>query len=148
MIGIMVVTLLMPNVVLASYDDNEPREPFTEEERESGFYHENGYAISSQRNRPAINPDFAPDYSCLFDVYQLKCIPGSEQECPRPQFGQNDDETCFPYEYITEGCPKGYHSAEYDETGQCYPDTEGCIWDNYVMREREDGSMTCEVNRN
>jgi hypothetical protein len=34
--------------------------------------------------------------SHLFDVFQLKCIPGSTQECPEPQFGRNDDETCFP----------------------------------------------------
>ena len=54
------------------------------------------YAISSHSARPPINPDFNPDESCLFDVYQLKCIPGAEQECPRPQFGNNDDSTCFP----------------------------------------------------
>jgi hypothetical protein len=33
-------------------------------------------------NRPAINEEFDPDYSCLFDTFQLKCIPGSNQECP------------------------------------------------------------------
>jgi hypothetical protein len=42
---------------------------------------ENCYVLSKQ-NRPAINPDFDPDRSCLFDVFQLKCIPGSEQDCP------------------------------------------------------------------
>lgn len=51
---------------------------------------------TSQRQRPAINPDFNPDYSCLFDVFQLKCIPGSEQECPKPRFSAGDPEMCFP----------------------------------------------------
>jgi hypothetical protein len=36
----------------------------------------------SKSNRPAKNPDFDPDQSCLFDVLQDKCISGSEQECP------------------------------------------------------------------
>lgn len=41
------------------------------------------YDISnmSKQNRPPINEYFAPDESCDFDAYQLKCIPGSEQEC-------------------------------------------------------------------
>jgi hypothetical protein len=71
--------------------------PFTEEERESGFYNENGY-VKGQNNRPQINLEFAPDESCLFDVFQLKCIPGSQQECPEG-FGNNDPETCFSHEY-------------------------------------------------
>ena len=25
-------------------------------------------------------------------------------------------------------CPKDNHSVEGDETGQCYPDSEGCRW--------------------
>jgi hypothetical protein len=75
----------------------------------------------------------------------LKCIPGSEQVCPEG-FGTNDDETCFSYEYW-EGCPKGYHDREYDETGQCYPNKDGCEWDSYIMLEREDGSVSCEVDR-
>jgi hypothetical protein len=89
----------------------------------------------------------------LFDVYQEQCIPGSEQECHRPPFGNNEDSTCFPNTLIDGEwqweCPEGYHSAEYDETGQCYPNSEGCIWDNYVMRELKDGTgMTCVVDRN
>lgn len=80
-IGIIATALLMPNITNAFAGDNEPRDPFTEKERESGFYHENGY-LKSQRNRPTINPDFDLDYSCLFDVYQVQCTPGSAQECP------------------------------------------------------------------
>ena len=49
-------------------------------------------------DRPAINPDFSPDESCLFDVYQLRCIPGAEQECPEG-LGTNEDYTCFSHEY-------------------------------------------------
>ena len=46
-----------------------PSRDLTEVERESGFYNEEGYELS-QSERPAINPDFDPDESCLFDVYQ------------------------------------------------------------------------------
>ena len=75
----------------------------------------------------------------------MKCVPGSQQECPEG-FGGVDTENCLPRH---KGCPEGYHSAEYDETGQCYPDSEGCIWDNYVMRESKDGTgMNCVVDRN
>lgn len=80
-IGILIATLLTPTISgIASGRD------LTDNERESGFYGEMGYVL--QTSRPAINPDFAPDRSCLFDVYQLHCIPGSEQECPSPQFGK------------------------------------------------------------
>jgi hypothetical protein len=68
------------------------------------------------------NPFFAPDYTCLFDAYQLHCIPGENQECPEG-FGANEDETCFPSH---DDCPVGYHGIDEDETGQCYPDTEPC----------------------
>ncbi|MGC2307222.1 MAG: hypothetical protein WA461_02370 [Nitrososphaeraceae archaeon] len=70
-----------------------------------------------------VNPYFAPDESCMFDTYQLQCIPGEDQECPKG-YGQNEDGTCFLIH--KDGCPEGYHSAEDDETGQCYPDTEPC----------------------
>jgi hypothetical protein len=149
MIGIIATALLMPDVTNAFASDNEPRHLFTEEERESGFYNENGY-VKGQSNRPPINPEFDPDYDCLFDVFQLKCIPGSTQECPEPQFGRNDDETCFPKTLVNGEweceCPEGYHSREDDETGQCYPDSEGCEWDGYAMIEREDGEgNTCRT---
>ena len=71
---------------------------------------------ASKSDRPAINEDFDPDESCHFDVYQLKCIPCANQECPEG-FGNNDDSTCFP----STDCPKDYHWTEDDETGQCYP---------------------------
>ena len=69
------------------------------------------------------NPFFAPDASCMFDAYQLHCIPGDHQECPEG-FASNEDSTCFVSK--KNGCPDGYHSADDDETGQCYPDTEPC----------------------
>ena len=50
----------------------------------------------NQDQRPAINPDFAPDESCLFDAYQLKCVPGAEQDCHEVGFWNYDDSTCFP----------------------------------------------------
>jgi hypothetical protein len=75
------------------------------------------------------NPFFAPDGSCLFDVYQLHCIPGDHQECPEG-FGNNKDGTYFPMTMVNgtweRECPPEYHSEQDDETGQCYPDTEPC----------------------
>ena len=117
----------MPNVVFASA--NNPQQDFTEEEREGGFYSEDGYLLL-QDNRPAINPDFAPDYSCLFDTYQAKCIPGSEQECPEGLGGNNDDETCVPEH---DQCPEGYNTEDDDETGQCQPNEECESYDDYVL---------------
>jgi hypothetical protein len=69
------------------------------------------------------NPYFAPDGSCVFDTFQLHCIPGENQECPKG-FGNNEDDTCFRLH--RSGCPEGYHGEDGDETGQCYPDTEPC----------------------
>jgi hypothetical protein len=90
-----------------------------------------------KRDRLAINPDFAPDESCLFDVFQDKCVPGSQQECPEG-FGTNEDYNCIPL--INDGqwgCPDdGYHSVDNDETGQCYPNSgdSGCK-DAYLLSE-------------
>jgi hypothetical protein len=79
-IGAIIATLLTSSVNSAVVATTTGRD-LTEDERKSGFYSEKGYELP-QRDRPAINPDFSPDESCLFDVFQLKCIPGSDQECP------------------------------------------------------------------
>jgi hypothetical protein len=93
-----------------------------------------------QRNREAINPDFSPDQSCLFDTYQDKCVPGSQQKCPEG-FGNNEDYTCVP---LHERCPEGYHSEDDDETGQCYPNSEGCSTDEYLLTDDTvDGRDVC-----
>jgi hypothetical protein len=108
-IGIMITALMVTNVANASYAITNS---------------------TSNIDRPLYrqiqdlieNPFFGPDYSCLFDVYQLHCIPGKSQECPEG-FGTNEDYTCFP---LRDECPEGYHTDHEDETGQCYPDTEPC----------------------
>jgi hypothetical protein len=83
-----------------------------------------GVPLSSQIKKLIENPFFAPDGSCLFDAYQLHCIPGDHQDCKDIEgFGQNEDGTCFK---SRNECPEGYYSADEDETGQCYPDTEPC----------------------
>ena len=88
------------------------------------------------------NPFFAPDASCMFDAYQLHCIPGDHQECPE-NFGQNEDGTCFVSKE-GKGCPDGYHGAEDDETGQCYPDTEPC-WPGQLRNQSDpDDPSGCE----
>jgi hypothetical protein len=127
-IGAIIATLLGPNLSLDVVFASSERD-LVEEERESGFYYENGY-VKGQSDRPPINPDFDPDYDCLFDTFLLKCVPGSEQKCPEPQFTRNDDETCFPMTLVNGGweweCPEDYHAVDDDETGQCYPNSEGC----------------------
>lgn len=95
----------------------------SESESESGFFTERGFVVQPQSGRPAVNQDFNPDRDCMFDAFQLKCIPGADQECP-DGFGNNDDSTCFFLH--TQGCPEGYHSTDNDETGQCYSNKEGC----------------------
>jgi hypothetical protein len=40
-----------------------------------------GVRLSSQIKKLIENPFFAPDGSCLFDAYQLHCIPGDHQDC-------------------------------------------------------------------
>lgn len=136
-IGVIIATFLAPSV---NSDIATIARDLTENERESGFYNENGYAISSQSARLPINPDFSPDESCLFDAYQLKCIPGSEQVCPA-DFGSNEDATCFPLIDNGEwGCPDGYHTRDDDESGQCYSNELGCEWPGYVfLKGGEDG---------
>ena len=67
-----------------------------------------------------------PDQSCLFDVYQIKCLPHPlADNCPE-DFGANEDGYCFPMKMGEWRCPEGYHSREDDETGQCYPNSERC----------------------
>lgn len=47
----------------------------------------------------------------------------------------NEDDYCFPLH--REGCPEGYHSTDDDETGQCYPDDEGCnAWIEFDGKNR------------
>jgi hypothetical protein len=83
----------------------------------------------------------------MFDAYQLKCIPGAEQDCHEAGFGNNDDSTCFPYEVIIGGCSDGYHSTDDDETGQCYPNEEGCLNDYILLTDRPDkGDRCAEMN--
>jgi hypothetical protein len=66
---------------------------------ETGFYNEEGY-VKYYRDRPAINPEFDLDRSCLFDAFQLRCIPGSEQDCDLEYFGRNEDTTCWAKTFI------------------------------------------------
>jgi hypothetical protein len=114
--------------------------PFTAIGSNSKFFDEDGNVLYKD-DRPAINEDFAPDDSCLFDVFQLKCIPGSTQKCPRPQFGNNEDNTCWPKNFINgewiRNCPKDYHTTDGDETGQCYPNTSGCYEASLVSEHRK-----------
>jgi hypothetical protein len=81
-------------------------------------------AASLSEDRPAINPDFAPDEDCLYDSSLSKCTPIEIRKGHVIQI-------------MIENMTKQ----------ECYPNDEGCEWPNYIMLEREDGSMTCEVDR-
>ena len=146
----MIATLLASNMTVASIDSTG--RVLSEEENESEFYWLDG-SVKSKISRPAINPDFAPDESCLFDTFQLKCIPGSEQLCPRPQFGNGEPHTCWAKTFINgewvRHCPDGYHTTDGDETGQCYPNSNDCsdanvtingILLNFVLRTGDDSA--------
>jgi hypothetical protein len=111
------------------------------------------FSSSIKANRPAINPDFAPDESCLFDVFQLKRVPGSQQECPEG-FGHADPDNCYPQfgPGGTWACPEGSHGVEDDETSQCYPDGVPCP-DDMIMTEDDDRGcveyrISCDANPN
>lgn len=137
--GTILVMLLIPTTTYV-YAGQEETQVYVmdEEERESGFYNENGHPKLA--DRPAINPDFAPDKSCSFDVYQLQCIPGLEQSCSDVEgFERNEDGQCHP----TGDCPEDYHYAFEDESGQYYPNDEGCIDEGFVLTEREEGGDIC-----
>ena len=86
------------------------------------------------------NPYFAPDASCDFDAYQLHCIPGEDQDCYDIEgFNQNEDGTC----HLSGECVDGYHSAQDDESGQCYPDTEPC-YPGQVRNQSDPDDKNCE----
>lgn len=56
---------------------------------------------------------------------------------PKPQFSAGDPEMCFP-KTLVDGewrwqCPKGYHTVDDDETGQCYSNEGGCEYDDMVL---------------
>jgi hypothetical protein len=81
-----------------------------------------------------------PDESCLFDVSQIKCLPfPGADDCPEG-FGNNEDDRCFPVnENGNWACPEGYHDVDDDESGQCYPNSEECEYDDYVPDPEDEG---------
>lgn len=133
-IGTIIAILLTPTMHVFASVSRE----LTQEERKSGFYsEENGYP--KQSDRPAINPDFDPDEDCNI-AYELKCIPGSEQECPEG-FHNGEDNVCSPIE-----CQEGFHNEEDNETGLCYPNEEGCRSERLIMNREMDNCGDLERN--
>ena len=45
----------------------------------------------TQTKRTAINEDFDPEESCLFDVYQEKCLPNPITDECSEDFGTHED---------------------------------------------------------
>jgi hypothetical protein len=121
MIGmmIMITTLAVPNVAYASMQQD-----LSEEERESGFYDEEGYPLNTQ-DRPVVNPAFDPDEDCNL-AYELKCLPGAEQECPEG-WDNGEDNVCSP-----DGCEEGYVEADEEEHGLCNITYEECESGSYA----------------
>jgi hypothetical protein len=60
-----------------------------------------------------------PDDDCLYDPSLPKCAP-IDGECPEG-FNMNEDGQCFP----DKPCPTGFERRDEDETGRCYPDSNG-----------------------
>jgi hypothetical protein len=116
--------LLIPATIVPLSANQEETQIYIEdkEERESGFYREDGYPKDT-KDRPAINPDFYPDRSCDLK-WELKCIPGSAQGCFGSLRGYNNGEmnVCTPI-----GCPEGYHDNYEWEDNICYSnDSKEC----------------------
>lgn len=88
-----------------------------------------------------------PDEGCLFDIYQEKCLPSPvTSKCPE-DFGTNEDGYCFPMKNGNWVCPEGYHDIDDDETGQCYPNSEECPGDTFLVPdedEEDDGDRCAE----
>lgn len=119
-----ILMLLVPNVYASTNDTDDINKP-----------------LYRQIQDLIVNPNFAPDYTCLFDAYQLHCIQGEDQDCYDIEgFGNNEDDRCFPMSMGEWKCPEGYHGTDDDESGQCYPNDEGCEYDDYVLlTDRPDG---------
>lgn len=67
----------------SSESENENESTSTSSSSQSGFFTERGFVVQPKSDRPTINEDFNPDSSCMFDAYQLRCIPGAHQGCPK-----------------------------------------------------------------
>lgn len=95
---------------------------------DNAFYREDGYPRDTE-NRPAINPDFAPDRSCDLK-WELKCIPGSEQKCSDLRGYDNGEmNVCTPI-----GCPDGYHNIAEDEDNICHSNEIDCPYDWVLVK--------------
>lgn len=124
-IEVIIATLLTPTMYVSA---SVNQEELSEEERESGFYNDTRGSPKYTQDRPAINPDFAPDENCNF-AYELHCIPGSQQSCfDLEGFHNGEDNVCSPIK-----CQEGYHVVDDDETGLCYPNSEADCGDSYIM---------------
>jgi hypothetical protein len=115
--------------VSASQEKPEQTQVRIEEEIESGFYREDGFPKATE-DRPAINPDFAPDRSCDLK-WELKCIPGSEQKCSDLRGYDNGEmNVCTPI-----GCPDGYHDVIEDEDNICHSNEIDCPYDMVLVKD-------------
>jgi hypothetical protein len=65
MIGAIAMVLVIPVLTVLGYSSSK-----------SDFFNEDG-GVKYTEDRPAINPDFAPDDDCNI-AYEPKCIPGSQ----------------------------------------------------------------------
>jgi hypothetical protein len=133
-IGAIIVMLLIPTTTYVSAGPEE-----TQVRIEGGnelFYREDGYPKDTE-DRPAINPDFAPDRSCDLK-WELKCIPGSEQKCSDLRGYDNGEmNVCTPI-----GCPDGYHNIFEDEDNICHSNEIDCPYDLVLVEDAY--GQTCE----
>jgi hypothetical protein len=115
-IGGIVMVLAIPISSMLAYSSSE-----------SDFFYEDG-SVKRTEDRPAINPDLAPDDDCNI-AYELKCVPGSQQECrDLGELDNGEDNVCSPAD-----CQEGYMTVDDDESGLCYPTDEDCGDYGYVI---------------
>jgi hypothetical protein len=136
-IPLLFVATTVSNVHISASEEKPEQTQIYVGDGVNGFYRDDGYPIDTEL-RPAINPDFAPDESCDLK-WELKCIPGSEQQCNEIE-GYNNGEmnVCTP-----KGCPNGYHDNFEWEDNICYSNEQGCANEGFILIAKERG-MTCE----
>lgn len=109
--------------------ETPPPPPMTDEQQKAAENAEQ--AIESNND---INP-------CLLDPSLPTCPkPGPNQDCPEG-WAQNEDGDCFPLH--PNGCPRGYHGHEDDETGRCIPNSTPCD-PSYILTTGQNGRKNCE----
>jgi hypothetical protein len=142
---------LLPNLTVEGcYDRTTDPVSFCEEFDDLTSTYEDCRLIPGSEEYTEYLETGGPDESCLFDVYQIKCLPHPlADDCPE-NFWTNEDGYCFPVnENDNWVCPEGYHDVDDDESGQCYPNSEECPSYAFLVPdedEEDDGDRCASID--